>query len=150
MERSFKGSPKKISLTSEASMFHYVEYDPKKREVVKQTLSIHNNGKVFWNEYILAPNFGHTLEKHRFKIDAQKAQEIIQDVAKHFETNLEDMACDAGMWEIKILCEEGEVFNYYGMLGDVSPKLEDASERIRLLIPDQNIWAFDGNRSEDD
>ena len=145
MERSFKGNPKKISLTSEASMFHHIEYDPKKREVVKQTLNIHRDGKVFWNEYILAPNFGHTLEKHRFKIDEVKAQEIIKDVAKHFETNLEDMACDAGMWEIEILCEDGELFNYYGMLGDVSEKLVEVSEKVRQLIPGQNIWAFDGN-----
>ena len=65
-------------------MFRYIEYDPKKREVVKQTISIHGNGKVFWNEYILAPNFGYTLEKHRFKIDETQAQEIIKDVAKHF------------------------------------------------------------------
>ena len=129
-------------------MFHYIEYDPKKREVVKQTLSIHKNGKVFWNEYILAPNFGHTLEKHRFKIGETQAQEIIKDVAKHFETNLEDMACDAGMWEIEILCEDGELFNYYGMLGDVSAKLVEVSERIRQLIPNQNIWAFGGNYGE--
>ena len=145
MERSFKGNPKKISLTSEASMFHYIEYDPKKREVLKQTLSIHENGKVFWNEYILAPNSGHALEKRRFKLDELETQGIIKDVAKHFETHLEDMACDAGMWEIEILCDDGEKFNYYGMLGDVSPELAEISEKIRQLIPGQNIWAFDGN-----
>lgn len=135
--------PQKLRIESKASMFagHYFL-----GKVVKQTLSIYEDGRVFWNQYYFFNKYHNEknrIEYHRFKIDSNKAREIL-DLARDFIID-PDMVCvlDAGSWLMLLETESGEKYYYDGPLVEMDDRLIEIGKMIRSLTEEKRIWAFD-------
>ena len=55
------------------------------------------------------------------------------------------MVCDAGTWEINIVCSNGQrVINFGSLI--LEGELSEISDYIRRMLGEPDIWAFDGTR----
>ena len=56
------------------------------------------------------------------------------------------MATDVAIWELKLTNTEGKSFRYAGpMLRTVTSELDQISDKLRLLLHQDDLFAFDGN-----
>lgn len=143
MKNRFLGTAKSIKLKSEESLLRYPDSD----EIIRQTLSIHSNGSVYFNEYLMDIDADdNRIIRHRYKIGDAIAKGIIDEVINYF-SSFDCMlvsACDAGYWDLTIENTTGDKIQFSGALLSEIPRLNFISQRIRQVINKENIWAFDG------
>ena len=143
--QKFTGFAKSINLISEPSFFCDLARAGG-RGPIKQTLSIHDSGAVYFNEYYLCiePD-DKPIVRHRYKIGNAIAQGIIDEIVNYFKSCDEIwMACDAGIWELKINTIDDKHFVFAGSLIFDNPRLNVISQRIRHVLDNKDVWAFDG------
>ena len=132
---------KKLRIESEASMFAGYYFSG---NAVKQTLSIHSDGRVFWNQYYLTDKYEkHRIEYHRFKIDTDKARKILEMAGDFLMEPDMVCACDAGSWFMLLETESGEKYYNEGPLVEMDDRLTEIGRMIRLETGEKKIWAFD-------
>lgn len=148
-KKHLAGLPKSFKLISEECLFLSGDFPGIE---LKQVLSVHANGRVYWNRYYINDtNNGsfpydeeHRLERNRFNIGPEKAEKILARIAEYFsKADSMEPACDAGTWDIDIECNDGKhVFVAAAM--DSEGQLAVISYEIRCILEQDEVWAFDG------
>ena len=143
MGKLFKGTVKSINLVS--SECFMVEGWLGDDNVIRQTLAIHDDGKVYFNEY-LATDENQNIKRHRITLSKEAARAVLDSIGQYFAADNEIIcACDAGDWELTITNTEGKKFVYFGAMIPEILTLESITNRLCEIL-DQNVWGFSGGR----
>lgn len=141
----FRGKLQKMRLV--ANNMGYGPLPPPDEEV-EQRLTVTANGKVWLSRWCLHENMTYVLNsREQFKVEPTCTKSLFSRIAAYFsERETAGMATDVAIWELKLTNTEGKSFRYAGpMLRTVTSELDQISDKLRLLLHQDDLFAFDGN-----
>ena len=147
----FHGSPVKMRLVS--NRIGYGPW-PEPDDEVEQRLVIYSTGKVFLSRHLNGPGFGNKpvlKSTKRIRVPCESAVDLLNRLKDYCSScNGPEFATDVGTWELFLTNSDGKTFKYSGSLcaGEGS-FFADISREIRGLLNMPDIYAFDGDYSED-
>lgn len=120
---------------------------PAPDEEVEQRLTMTREGKVWLSRYSFHDTMRNRLmSRKQFSVDSRCAESLFKQISTHFaENELIGMATDVPIWNLELFNTTGEVFRYTGpMLRKFHPFLDVISDKLRLLLKKEHLFAFDG------
>lgn len=115
----------------------------------KQTLSIHLNGKVYWNRYFLGRyeegkmpwELPLIIKRKIVKIDGKQAEQLINEIKAILDNHesFEELF-DGGMWNAEVRFEGARNLTCMGSLG--ASELVQISDTVRKTLSLPEAWVF--------
>ena len=123
---------------------------PEPEDEAEQHLSICSDGRVYFSSYNVGSRIDFKYEKARYErhdISEAKASYLLSTIGSYFEEQYIDcFATDCGSWDIEIINESGDRFQFSGALcSELVYRKEGLSQLLRECIELPELLAFDGN-----
>lgn len=120
---------------------------PAPDEEVEQRLTMTREGKAWLSRYSFHDTMRNRLmSREQFSVDSRCVESLFKQISTHFAKNeLIGMATDVPIWNLELFNTTGEVFRYTGpMLRKFHPFFDVISDKLRLLLKKEHLFAFDG------